>query len=117
MLYRSPRFVLLIFLLAVLLAWPALAQQDRYDLQDETVSPKAQRLLEKGEELQKRGRLNDALQAYEQASRQQPEWPQPYFNLGLLQAQQQRLAEAAEAFQQAVCLRPQWAKEIGRAHV
>lgn len=75
--------------LIILLIWgalPALAQPDRHDEQDEAASPEALGQYRKGERLAKNGQFTEAVAAYREAIRLEPEYPQAYHQMGLAYA-------------------------------
>ena len=88
-------------------ALPALAQPDRYDEQDETVSPEALAQFRKGERLAKNENFDEAIAAYRQAITLQPDYAQAYHQMGLAYAGGNRYPEAVKAFKEAARLQPQ----------
>ena len=98
------KFGLKAICLLVLLIWgalPALAQQDRYDEQDEAVAPEALAQFRKGERLAKNDQLDEAIAAFQQAITLQPDYVQAYQQLGLAYASGNRYPEAVKAFKEA----------------
>lgn len=96
--------------LLVVLIWgalPALAQQDGYDERDESVAPEALAQFHKGERLAKNGQLDEAIAAFRQAIALQPDYAQAYQQLGLAYAGGNRYPEAVKAFKEAARLQPQ----------
>ena len=69
-----------------------------------------------GNVLQEQGRLEESIQAYQQAIHLQPDHADAYSNLGVALQKQGKLEESIEAYQQAIHLQPEHAdayKNIG----
>ena len=96
--------------LLVVLIWgvlPALAQPDRHDEQDEVASPGALAQYRKGERLAKNGQFTEAVAAYRQAIRLEPDYPQAYYEMGLAYAGLKQYPDAVKAFKEAARLQPE----------
>ena len=59
-----------------------------------------------GEVLQKQGRLNDALNSYQQAIKINPDYPYTYHNLGYFFQEKGKFEEAIEAYKKALNIKP-----------
>ncbi len=88
-------------------ALPALAQPDRHDEQDEAASPAALAQYRKGERLAKEGQFTEAVAAYRQAIRLEPDYPQAYYEMGLAYAGLNQYPDAVKAFKEAARLQPE----------
>ena len=93
-------------------ALPALAQQDRHDEQDEAASPGALAQYRKGERLAKNGQFTEAVAAYRQAIRLQPDYAQAYYEMGLAYAGLNQYPEAVKAFKEAARLQPEMGPDL-----
>lgn len=89
-----------LLVLAIVLAAADDAGAERpHRVRPQSPAERASELTGEGYELQRQGRLNDAIQLYKEALRQDPQ-PKRYRNLGLPLEQAGRLAEALAAFWQ-----------------
>ena len=110
--------VILILLILTALAAPVWAQEDSPD-QDE-VSERARLHLDLGDTHFRNGQTQEALKAYQQALKIQPELAQIHYSLGLAYASLKQFPEALAAFQTAARLRPTSAKaqnNLGVAYI
>ena len=98
-------------LLLTILSGPLAAQQDRYE-ETVGVSAKAKDLLNKGQRLEQAGKGEEAIKAYREAIRLEPNYTEAYTQMGLAYANLNEFAEAVKAFQEVVRLQPQ----SGQAH-
>ena len=104
------KFGLIGICLVVLLiggAASALAQPDRHDEQDEAASAGALAQYRKGERLAKNGQFTEAVAAYRQAIRLEPDYPQAYYEMGLAYAGLNQYPDAVKAFKEAARLQPE----------
>ncbi|MFX1563244.1 MAG: tetratricopeptide repeat protein [Promethearchaeota archaeon] len=73
------------------------------------VTPEANMWNEKGLELLRKGKLHDALVAFNRAIQIQPEFPLPWLNRGVTLRQLKRYQEALESYERALQLKPEFA--------
>ena len=99
-------------LLLTILAGPLAAQQDRYE-ETVGVSAKARELFTKAQRLEQAGHGEEAIKAYREAIRLEPNYTEAYTQMGLAYANLNEFAEAVKAFREVVRLQPQSGPALG----